>query len=332
MAITILIEGSTKLLVSSMAISPDDELYLTFNNAGFIDCASSWIARYTIDGILVNFSDRLNSPAGITFDSNGTMYVVDRKCGEQEYHVYTIDRSGANKLFNSTSVGQDPGFSLARLTHDIAWGSDGLAIAGTLDNKVYRFRKEGLSPPRGKYSSLVRNGDGTFTRTLKNGTTINYDSTGYQTSWADRNGNTTGYTYDSSGKLQTITDPTGKTTTFYYNNGKIQSITDPAGRTTIFQHDTAGDLISITDPDGSITTYTYNNHIMDSKKVPTGETYTYIYDTYGRIEKSISPNGEVRQYKSGKMEVIVNDLPAGEGTVTNPAKLQDTRGDYDIYL
>ncbi|KKK66862.1 hypothetical protein LCGC14_2959830, partial [marine sediment metagenome] len=132
MAITTLITGSNKLLVSSMAISPDDELYLTFNNAGFINCASSWIARYTIDGILVNFSDRLNSPAGITFDPEGTMYVVDRECGEQVYRVYTIDRSGAKNLFNDEQVGQDPNITLAQLTHDIAWSPDGLAITGTL--------------------------------------------------------------------------------------------------------------------------------------------------------------------------------------------------------
>ena len=91
-----------------MAVSPDDELYLTFNNAGFIDCASSWIARYTIDGILTNFSDRLNSPAGMTFDDEGTMYVVDRECGEQEYRVYTIDRTGAKDLFNRWAGGTGP--------------------------------------------------------------------------------------------------------------------------------------------------------------------------------------------------------------------------------
>jgi hypothetical protein len=120
--ITTLIEGSSKLLVSSMAVSPDDELYLAYNNSGFIECGSSWIARYTIDGILVNFSDRLNSPAGITFGPDGTMYVVERECGEQEYKVYTIDKFGAKNIFNHTPVGQDPDITLAQLTHDIAWG------------------------------------------------------------------------------------------------------------------------------------------------------------------------------------------------------------------
>ncbi|MCP5003044.1 MAG: RHS repeat protein, partial [Planctomycetes bacterium] len=288
-------------------------------------CASSWIARYTIDGILVNFSDRLNSPAGITFDPDGMMYVVDRECGEQVYRVYTIDRSGAKNLFNDEPVGQDPNITLAQLTHDIAWSPDGLAITGTLDNSVYRFKKKGLTPPRGEHSTLIGNSDGTYTRTLKNGTTIGYDSNGYQTSWTDRNANATDYIYDSGGKLRTITDPAGKVTTFNYNNGKLQSIRGPAGRTTIFQHDANGNLTSITDPDSAATNYAYdNNRMLTSKTVPTGETYIYEYDTYGRIVKSTSPNGEVRQYKSGKMAVVVNGLPAGEGTIANPAKLKST--------
>ena len=222
-------------------------------------------------------------------------------------------------------MGQDPNITLAQLTHDIAWGPDGLAITGTLDNSVYKFKMQGLTPPRGKHSTLIRNGDGTYTRTLKNGTTINFDSNGYQTLWADRNGNTTNYAYDSGDKLKTITGPTGETTTFNYNNGKLQSITDPVGRTTIFQHDTDGNLTTITDPDNSITTYTYDaKHLATSKQVPTGETYSYEYDAHNRIVKSTSPNGEIRQYKSGKMAVVVNDIPAGEGTIGNPAKLKST--------
>jgi YD repeat-containing protein len=197
---------------------------------------------------------------------------------------------------------------------------------------VYKFKKVGLAAPLGEYSTLTRNDDGTYTRRLLNGITIIFNSDGYQTSWTDRNDNTTDYTYDSGGKLKTITDPTGKTTTFNYNNGRLQSITDPVGRTTTFQHDADGNLTSIKDPDNSNTTYTYNTrHMLTSKKVPTGETYSYEYDEYDRIVKSTAPTGEVRQYEPGRMAAIVNKLPAGVGTETNPAVIKDIKGLVNTY-
>jgi Rhs family protein len=334
--ISTLIEGSDKLLVSSMAVSPDDDLYLAFNNSGFIDCSSSWIARYTLDGILVNFSDRLNSPAGITFSPDGTMYMVERECGEQEYKVYTIDKFGTKNIFFShTPVGQDPIFSniiVAHLTHDITWGPEGIAVTGTLANEVYKIKKNELAPPLGEHSTLNRNDDGTYTRRLTNGSTITFNSDGYQTSWADRNDNTIEYEYDGGGKLNTITDPAGRVSTLNYNNGKLQSITDPVGRTTIFQYDLDGNLASIKDPDNSNTTYTYNNnHLLTSKTVPTGETYSYEYDEYDRIVKSTAPTGEVRTYESGRMKAIVNNLPVDVGTEANPANIMDIKKLVNTY-
>ena len=323
--ITTLIQGSNKLLLSSMAINPaDDELYLVYNNQGFIDCGSSFISKYSSQGAFAYY-DRLNSPAGITFDPDGNMYMVERECGEQDYKVYSIDKLGLKKIFNDRPIGTEPNFDLAQLTHDIAWSpQEGVAIAGTLDNNVYHFKEAPLSPPVGEYSTLTLNADGTYTRTLKDGTAIEFDVNGLQTSKTDRNNNTFTYTYDSAGKLKDITGPVGKTTTLSYNSGLLESIIGPAGRTTLFEHDASGNLISITDPDDAVSTYTYNSdRLLTSKTVPTGETYSYEYDQHNRVNKSVSPTGEIRQFSAGKMQTIVNDLPAGEGTETNPAQLRD---------
>ena len=105
-----------------------------------------------------------------------------------------------------------------------------------------------FSSPLGDFSRLIENADGTLTRIMKDGTEINFDAQGLQTSIVDRNGNTTTYSYDPNGLLISITDPVGMVTTLTYTGGKLSSITDPASRTTTFQHDGAGNLTKITDP------------------------------------------------------------------------------------
>jgi len=90
-----------------------------------------------------------------------------------------------------------------------------------------------ITPP-GDFSTLVKNADGTFTRTLKTGEKYQFASDGLQTAFVDRNDNTTAYAYDASGRLTAITDPNGQVTTFAYSGGLLASITDPAGRVTSF--------------------------------------------------------------------------------------------------
>ena len=64
-----------------------------------------------------------------------------------------------------------------------------------------------FSAPPSEYSLLKRNLDGTYTRTLKDGTTYQFSAQGLQTSLADRNGNTTTYAYNGTNQLTTLTDP-----------------------------------------------------------------------------------------------------------------------------
>ena len=62
------------------------------------------------------------------------------------------------------------------------------------------------------------NSNGTYTRTLTDGTQENFNSSGLETTSVDRNGLTTTFGYSSS-LLQTITDPFGEITTFTYSSG-----------------------------------------------------------------------------------------------------------------
>ena len=178
-----------------------------------------------------------------------------------------------------------------------------------------------FTSPAREFSTLARNTDGTYTRTFKDGTKVNFNAQGLQTSVVDRNANTTSYVYDGSGRLISVTDPVELVTTLAYTSARLQSITDPAGRKTLFQYDAAGNLIRIINPDASFMTYAYDGkgHITQAIN-ERGHSTTYVYDFAGRFAQSTRPGGETRALVSSKLRGLV-DTAAGQGTPTNPAPI-----------
>jgi len=206
----------------------------------------------------------------------------------------------------------------AKLVFDHAGGRN---IGLLLDNVSLSGVGEilGYTSPAGDFSTLEQNDDGTFTRTLKNGTRINFNAAGLQTSVVDRNGNTTMYGYDGDGQLTSIVDPVGKETTFAYVGNLLATVTDPFGRTTTFLHDAAGNLIRIADPDGTTRQFGYNDsHRLISQRSKRGFLTQYEYDFAGRHVKSTLPDGSTRQISPSETFGLP-DLNAGLGTKGNPA-------------
>ena len=163
---------------------------------------------------------------------------------------------------------------------------DGNIINFTLSNGVYY--PEARS---GDTSRIVKNADGTYTRTTKNGTSFVFNSAGSLVSIVDRNNNTINMTYSGS-DLASITEPSGRITSFTATSGLITSITDPGGRTYSLTY-TSGLLSSITDPLGNVWRYTYDTDgKMLTKTDPAGYTITYMYDTSGRVLTSTDPEGK----------------------------------------
>ena len=176
-----------------------------------------------------------------------------------------------------------------------------------------------METPLGDFSTLVKNEDSTFTRTMKDGTVINFDVNGLHTSTVDRNGNTTTYAYDLNELLTSITDPVGLVTTLQYQNGLISSVTDSAGRTTNFQHDSNGNLITIIDPDNSESSYTYDTrHLMTTETDPNGNTHTINYSFAGRFESMDFADGSM-QHLSPSLQLGLVDISTGVGdSALNP--------------
>src|SRR5690606_21462290 len=145
-------------------------------------------------------------------------------------------------------VEYDVGVSLIRGDNTAAW---------------YQLASGEYITPEGSFDTLVKNLDGSFTLTFKDGTRDEFDEDGFLIARLDRHGNGLTYGY-TGGKLTSITDQLGDSITYAYTNGLLSSITDHAGRVTTFSY-TNGLLTTMTepDPDGGgplsapVTTYEY---------------------------------------------------------------------------
>lgn len=109
-----------------------------------------------------------------------------------------------------------------------------------------------------------------FQITDKEGTILNFDpqADGGKLQWIkDKNGNTQDLVY-TDGKLTSVIDGAGRTTTLIYNGpgGRLSEIKDPSQRSTLFTyHEASGRLIYIQYPDHTtldprITTFGYNSN------------------------------------------------------------------------
>lgn len=141
--------------------------------------------------------------------------------------------------------------------------------------------------PAGDYSRLLVHANGTATRMLRDGSLIQFDASGRQTSAADRNGNTTTFTYDGAGRLTRLTDPGNRHTDFVYADGFLERVTDPAGRVSVFMHDPTGNLTQVLMPDGGLRLYSYDNrHLLIGETNGRGNSSTHQFNSIGQAGKS----------------------------------------------
>lgn len=86
--------------------------------------------------------------------------------------------------------------------------------------------------------------------------------------------------YDANGKLLSVRERNGRTTTLTYNaTAQLTQVTAPSGRSLTFAYDAQGRVSSITAPDGAITQYAYNaNGMLTTVTWPDNTTRQYVYD------------------------------------------------------
>jgi len=173
------------------------------------------------------------------------------------------------------------------------------------DRTVHYFKQLSdltyASPP-GLYLTLIKNPDGTYTITEKNGLQYNFNNVGNIISIKDPSSDNTNpndklsYNYTGT-KITSITDPSGRVTTIAYDaNNRVSYVTDYAGHQTQYLYSPAGDLIQVTNAYGTadaVTSYyEYDtNHNLIAITNPKGHKTFYYYTTDDRVQ-SINPTNK----------------------------------------
>ena len=172
-----------------------------------------------------------------------------------------------------------------------------------------------FDPPPGDFSLLARNADGTYTRTLKDGTRLAYDSDGRLVAVVDRNGNETAYAYNADGTLQSVSDPgdPNRAVALDYLNGELASVTDVSGRITAFALNDTGDLAAVTLPDGAQRRFVYDqNKRLVNQVSERGFVTQLSYGNAGQLAGATFPDGASVAMSIG------SGLGLDLGTETNP--------------
>jgi len=156
-----------------------------------------------------------------------------------------------------------------------------------------------------------------------------YNTAGKLLSISSRDGRTKTLSYDANNRLISVTDDVGRSLNFTYDgSSRIQAMTDPAGGLYQYAYDTVGNLTAVTYPDGKVRTYHYNEPAYTSNtNLPnalTGITdengvrfATYTYDVQGRAV--------VTEHAGGVERYVLGYSADGSNTmVTDPLGSQYT--------
>jgi RHS repeat-associated protein len=209
-------------------------------------------------------------------------------------------------------------------------GSDSLVLVGPQGRRD-RYLRSGddfIAPP-GVQRTLTQKPDGTFSAVDRAQTAWLFDSHGILTQIRDRYGNSSNLSYDTYGRLTTVSDAAGRGNvtigygTDYAIQRRITSVTDWASpaRAVTYEYDASGRLWKVTDREGKTTTYTYDGTSQRLATVTNGRgkvVLTTTYDAQGRVATQRDARGVVTG-EATTFDYIVNPDDTRVTTTTAPA-------------
>ncbi|MCI5220504.1 MAG: RHS repeat protein, partial [Candidatus Electrothrix sp. LOE2] len=197
------------------------------------------------------------------------------------------------------------------------------------ENRTNRFNHDG----GGVYSSLdeaclydklVKNSDNTYTLTRQDKTVYLFDTAGRLIELSDAQSRALQFSYDSSDRLQRITEPvSGVFLEYAYNAlGLLASVSDPVDRQVSLSYDTDRRLQSITDPYEHTLAFTWN----DQDQILTGtssegyQLFANTFDAQGRViaqDDGLTDNSEITlAYDESQPDRIITTVTDRNGAVS----------------
>ena len=240
--------------------------------------------RYSYTMTIVDY--RGSTPTTFTYSNTAT---VENTAQDPTFAALGASWTfpGLNKIISATG-----GVILEESNDAVFWFSGSFGSGGGT-----------YTTPPGTFSTLVLNGDGTYTLTLTDGTKQNFSSAALETSDVDRNGLTTTFTY--SGNLLSKITSIREVTTFTYNvSDQLQSIQDPAGPLATFTL-ASGDLTAVEYPDGSTWDYSYDSagrmvSVQPSSAGAPTKITTITYDSTERVGTVTRADGTTEEFSAAK--------------------------------
>lgn len=256
-----------------------------------------------------------------SYDVVGNLQSVKDKAGNVNTYTYNpanqvLTRTENDSGYGSQYVTRYAYDGLQRLKQTTNSRNHNSSVTYTLDGEIDK-----TTNPLGDYSRRSYDIEGQLTKlemVASNGTVLQsveyqYDEAGRKTQTtlyptAARNrALVTVYTYNDLDKVETVTDPDGKTMRYQYdalgrvtkvmqgnavvtlaytdlNPGQTLTVTDPNQNQTVYRYDALGQLLSRTDALGKVWSYAYDaNGNLSTFTDADGQATHYVYDKLDRV-------------------------------------------------
>jgi RHS repeat-associated protein len=230
---------------------------------------------YTTGGTGQVTATQVTQPGGavrrVEFDAAG-FGVTETEAYGTSLARKTVYERGTNHRISAIV---DPYGRRTELSYDShGHATSALELAGTADD-----RRTGTMAFDGPYDQPSTSSD-----PLGNSTVFTYNASGDLQTATDAEARKTTFSFGADGQIKSVTDNANAATDYTYSHGDLASVKDSEGRTTRQFTDAAGRITALMDEAGSLTTVSYDK-LNQCREItdPLGNTIALDYDENGNL-------------------------------------------------